>query len=165
MNRWNPVRETITLREAMDQLFNETAARNQRYGDGQAAWQLPVDAYATEDAIVLSACVPGVKPENLDITLEGDTLTIRGELPKRHEDKQYLLRELPTGRFERVLTINTPIDVNKVDAHFEDGVVMITLPKSEAVKPKQIKVKPGNGQNQVNVQAGQSAQSQSNAKG
>lgn len=143
--RWNPVRDMITLREAMDQAFNDTYLRNRDYRQPQA-WQLPVDAYATEDAIVLTADVPGLKPEELNVTLEGDTLTIRGELKTRAEDRNYLLRERATGNFERVLSINTPIDVNKVAAEFADGVLTLTLPKAEAVKPKQIKVV-ANGKN------------------
>jgi len=129
----------ITLREAMDQLFNESYLRN-RHQNGGAAWQLPLDAYANEDAIVLTADVPGLKPEELEVTLEGDTLTIRGELKNRDEQRNYVLRERPTGRFERTLTINTPIDSSKVEATFADGVLTLTLPKAEAVKPKQIKV-------------------------
>ena len=140
MNRWNPVRDMITMREAMDQIFNETYGRNGGYRQPATAWQLPLDAYTTEDAIVLQADVPGLKPEELDVTLEGDTLTIRGELQHRPEDQKYLLRERTTGRFERILTINTPIDANKVEASFDKGVLQIVLPKTEAVKPKQIKV-------------------------
>ena len=152
VNRWNPVRDMITLRETMDQLFNDAYARNREYRAQPAAWQLPVDAYATDDAIVLVADVPGLKPEDLDMTLEGDTLTIRGEMKPRPENQNYLLRERLTGRFERVLTINTPIDAGKVEATFEDGVLKLVLPKAEAAKPKQIKVNPvksvasGNGQ-------------------
>jgi HSP20 family protein len=142
--RWNPVRDMITLREAMDQVFNDNYLRNRDYRQPQA-WQLPVDAYATEDAIILTADVPGLKPEELNVTLEGDTLTVRGELKARAEDRNYLLRERATGPFERVLTINTPIDTNKVTAEFSDGVLTLTLPKAEAVKPKQIKVTAGNG--------------------
>ena len=137
--RWNPVRDMITLREAMDHAFSDSYLRNRDYRQPQA-WQLPVDAYASEDAIVLTADVPGLKPEELNVTLEGDTLTIRGELKTRAEERNYLLRERVTGPFERVLTINTPIDVNKVTAEFADGVLTLTLPKAEAVKPKQIKV-------------------------
>lgn len=142
VTRWNPVREMITLREAMDQLFNESYLRNRdhRHHNGSAAWQLPLDVYANEDAIVLAADVPGLKPEELEVTLEGDTLTIRGELKNRDEQRNYVLRERPTGRFERTLTINTPIDASKVEATFADGVLTLTLPKAEAVKPKQIKV-------------------------
>jgi HSP20 family protein len=141
VTRWNPIRDMITLREAMDQLFNDAYLRGRDYRQQAPGWQLPVDAYATEDAIVLTADVPGLKPEQLEVTLEGDTLTIRGELKNRPEDRNYLLRERATGRFERVLTINTPIDNSKVEATFEDGVLTLTLPKAEAVKPKQITVK------------------------
>ncbi len=140
MTRWNPIRDMITLREAMDQLFNDNYLRSREARQQGVAWQLPLDAYTTEDAIVLTADVPGLKPEDLEVTLEGDTLTIRGELKNRTDSQNYILRERATGRFERVLTINTPIDANKVEASFEDGVVQIVLPKAEAVKPKQIKV-------------------------
>ena len=141
MTRWNPVRDMITLREAMDHLFNENYGRNRDYRQtANYVWQLPLDAYTTEDAIVLTADVHGLKPEELEVTLEGDTLTIRGEVKPRAEGKNYILRERATGTFERVLTINTPIDSGKVEANFENGVLTLTLPKAEAVKPKQIKV-------------------------
>ena len=151
VTRWNPVRDMITLREAMDQLFNDQTARSREYRQN-AAWLLPIDAYANDDAIVIVADVPGLKPEQLEVTLEGDTLTIRGEVPALQQAKNFLLRERPAGRFERVLTINTPIDTSKVEASFDNGVVQITLPKAEAVKPKQIKVNAtktvnGNGNN------------------
>jgi HSP20 family protein len=140
MTRWNPIREMITLREAMDQLFNENYLRSREARQQGVAWQLPLDAYTTEDAIVLKADVPGLKPEELEVTLEGDTLTIRGELKNRVENQNYILRERASGAFERVLTINTPIDTGKVEATFEDGVLTLKLPKAESVKPKQIKV-------------------------
>ena len=138
--RWNPVRDMITMREAMDRLF-EDRWNARRDGADRSSWALPVDAYVTDDAIILLADVPGLKPEDLDVTLEGDTLSIRGELKPAADERKYLLRERAFGRFERVLTVNTPIDANKVEAHFENGVVQITLPKAEAVKPKQIQVK------------------------
>src|SRR5262249_22547806 len=136
--RWNPVRDMITLREAMDRLADENF--RPRNGSQNVAWALPVDAYVNQDSIIIEADVPGVKPEDLDVTLEGDTLTIRGEVKGHGQDQKFLLHERPTGRFERTLTINTPIDNGKVEAHFENGVVQIVLPKAEAVKPKQIKV-------------------------
>lgn len=135
---WNPVREMITLREALDQMFQNGNRQRGEYRPN--AWLLPIDAYTTDDAIVLVADVPGLKPENLDLTLEGDTLTIRGELPGQVEGNQYLLKERVSGKFERVLTINTPIDNGKVEATFDNGVVQIVLPKAEVAKPRQIKV-------------------------
>src|SRR5512146_398036 len=107
MTRWNPIRDMITMREAMDQLFNENYLRSREARRQGVAWQLPVDAYTSEDAIVLVADVPGLKPEDLQITLEGDTLTIRGERKEPTDKHNPILRERVTGQFERVLTINT----------------------------------------------------------
>src|SRR5512133_1696524 len=141
ITRWNPVRDMITWREAMEQLVNDNYVRRQDYRQQSVVWQLPVDAYADEEAIVVTADVPGLKPEELQVTMEGNTLTIRGELKNRTEGCNYLLSERATGPFERILTINTPIDSNKVEAAFQNGVLMLTLPRAEANKPKQIAIK------------------------
>ena len=138
MNRWNPVRDMITMREAMDRLMDESLRNRSQPNE---AWLLPIDAFVTPDAIVLQTDVPGLKPEELQVTLEGDTVTIRGEV-SNHNEQKYLLRERPSGHFERTLTINTPIDATKVEAQFELGVLTLTLPKAEAVKPRQIEIKP-----------------------
>ncbi len=141
--RWNPVRDLIQMRDMMDQLANETPGRSREGRNGSAAWRLPVDAYSTEDAIVLIADVPGLKPEDVSVTLEGDTLTLSGEFKGEHNVQNFLMRERPVGRFERTLTVNTPIDPNKLEATVEYGVLRVTLPKAEAVKPRQIAVKAG----------------------
>jgi HSP20 family protein len=141
LTRWNPIRDIFTLREAMDQLANENYARNQDYHGQDVAWQLPVDASGNEDAIIITADVPGLKPEDLQVTMESNTLTIRGELKNRTEGCDYFLRERATSHFERILTINTPIDASRVEAELENGVLMLTLPKAEANKPKQIAIK------------------------
>ncbi|MBX3086556.1 MAG: Hsp20/alpha crystallin family protein [Anaerolineae bacterium] len=135
--RWNPVRDMIQMREAMDRAFSDS-----QYGrEFRSTWNLPIDAYATSDAIVLKADIPGLKPEDIQITLEGDTLTIRGEFKNDAEEKNHLIRERVTGKFERTLTVSTPIDPAKVEATFENGVLTLTLPKAEAVKPRQITIK------------------------
>ncbi len=136
--RWNPVRDMIQMREAMDQIFNDVY----RGRNGVTVWQLPLDAYATDDALVLQASIPGLNANDVEVMLEGDTLTVRGEFKATTEDTKYLLHERPVGKFERVLTINTPIDHTKVEANFENGVLTLTLPKAEAVKPRQITIKP-----------------------
>ena len=141
VTRWNPVREMITLRDAMDQIFNDNYLRSREFRNSTPAWALPIDAYSNDDAIIIQADVPGLKPEELEVTLEGDTLTVRGEIKAETENKSYLLRERFSGKFERVLTVSTPIDASRVEATFEDGVLTLTLPKAEAVKPKQIQVK------------------------
>ncbi len=143
ITRWDPIRDMISMRQAMDRLLEEAFARGTETR-GTGAWLLPMDAYITDDAIVIRADVPGLQPEDIEITLEGDTLSIRGEI-KREEanDRKYVLLERPTGKFERTLTIGTPIDHEKVEATFKDGVLTLTLPKAEAVKPRQITVKAG----------------------
>jgi HSP20 family protein len=138
VTRWNPVRDLLTMREAMDNAFND---RFMRVFEGGRAAVLPIDAYATEEAIVIMTDVPGLKPDELKVTFEGDTLTIRGEI-KPVEQKNFLLRERMVGKFERTLTVNTPVDADKIEAEFENGVLTLTLPKAEAVKPKQINIRP-----------------------
>ncbi|MGQ9850431.1 MAG: Hsp20/alpha crystallin family protein [Aggregatilineaceae bacterium] len=143
LSRWDPLREMITMRQAMDRMLDEAFARGTETR-GTGAWLLPMDAYITDEAIVIRADVPGLKPEEIDITLEGDTLTIRGEIKREEENqRKYVLLERPTGKFERTLTINTPIDHDRVEASFKDGVLTLTLPKAEAIKPRQIAVKAG----------------------
>jgi HSP20 family protein len=131
----------ISMRQVMDRMLDDVFARGTE-SRGTGAWLLPMDAYITDDAIVIRADVPGITPEELQITLEGDTLLIRGEIKREEGDqRKYVLLERPTGKFERTLSINTPIQHDKVDAAFKDGVLTLTLPKAAAVKPRLITVK------------------------
>lgn len=141
LSRWDPVRDMISMRQAMDRMLDEAFTRGSE-SRGTGAWLLPMDAYITDEAIIIRADVPGLKPDEIEITLEGDTLAIRGEIkPDVADNRKYVLLERPTGRFERTLSINTPIDHEKVEASFKDGVLTLTLPKAEAIKPRQISVK------------------------
>jgi HSP20 family protein len=145
--RWNPIREATSLREAMDRLFEESLIRQStgdwdETGDRQA-WRLPMDVYSTPQEIVIQAAAPGIKPEEVEITIEGDTLTIRGELPRRLENVTYLFQELATGKFVRVLSLNVPVDADKAEARFENGLLTLVIPKAEEARPRQITVKTG----------------------
>ncbi len=145
ISRWDPFRDVVTLREAMDRLFEDSFVQGQgqrqpgRQSDG-AAYRLPIDAYVTADQIVITAHVPGVKPEDVEITLEGDTLTIRGERRGPLSNVDYVLQELAYGTFQRTLNVNVPVDANRAEAHYENGVLTLTIPKAESVKPKTIQV-------------------------
>jgi HSP20 family protein len=142
--RWNPWRDAMTLREAMDQLYEGSLVRPERRwyeGVGERRSRLPLDAYTTPEEIVIIAPLPGLTPDEVDIVLEGDTLTIRGELHPPLENVEYLFQERPFGAFSRTLTLNVPIDAEKAEAVFENGVLTLTLPKAEETKPKTIKVK------------------------
>ncbi|HIE38932.1 MAG TPA: Hsp20/alpha crystallin family protein [Anaerolineales bacterium] len=142
--RFNPFREMMTLREAMDRLFEESVVRPRttwRRGTPEEPLRLPVDVYTTPEEIVLTASLPGLLPEEVDITIEGDTLTIRGELRPPLDNVEYLFQERAYGHFSRSLTLNVPVDVEKAEAVFENGVLTLTLPKVEEIRPKTIRVK------------------------
>jgi HSP20 family protein len=101
---------------------------------------LPLDVWADENAFYLQAYLPSVNPEEVEITFEGEELTIRGHFPTPNGEAKFVKRELFHGAFERRLTINVPVDGEKIQAEYSNGVLTLTIPKAEAVKPKQIKV-------------------------
>jgi HSP20 family protein len=141
VTRWDPFREAVTLREAMDRLFEDSfVPSGRREGASEKTFRLPLDAFVTQDEIVVTADMPGVKPEDVEITLEGDTLTIRGERPGPIENMDYVMRERPYGKFQRTLNINIPVDSDKAEAKYEYGLLTLTIPKAEAVKPTTIAV-------------------------
>ena len=145
ITRWDPFREAVTLREAMDRLFEDSYVPARRQAERQAeqreqVWRLPLDAYITPEEVVILANMPSVKPEKVEITIEGDTLTIKGERPAPLENVDYVLQDRSYGKFQRTLNINIPVDANKAEAKFEDGLLTLAIPKAEAVKPKTIQV-------------------------
>jgi HSP20 family protein len=142
--RWEPFRDLISLREAMDRLFEESFIRP------RAGWLAPlgtealaVDMYETDQEVIVKSSVPGIKPEDIDITITGDTLTIKGETKaeEKIERTNYVRQERRYGAFSRSLTLPTTIVAEQAKAEFENGVLTLTLPKAEEVKPKTIKVK------------------------
>lgn len=143
IDRWAPMREFMTLRQAMDRLFEDSFVSQDRVGTSQAeqAIRLPIDAYSTENELVIMAPMPGVNPDKVDITIEGDTLVIKGEIRPPLGNVSYIFQERAYGPFSRSLTLNVPVQADKAEAAFEDGLLILTIPKSEAVKPKSIKVK------------------------
>ncbi len=144
MMRWEPFREMMSLRNAMDRLFDESFVRPSRMWVEEGAAQFPVDMYQTDGEVVVKATLPGIKPEEVDITITGDALTIKGEHKEEKEVKEenYIRRERRYGSFTRTVLIPVSVQGDKAEASFEDGVLTLTLPKAEEIRPKQIKVKP-----------------------
>jgi HSP20 family protein len=141
LQRFEPLREMVSLRDAMNSLFQESFVRPiGLLGEGPA--MLPLDIAENENEFLVKASLPGVKPEDVQITAHGDTLTIRGEAKEEQEkkDEHYHLRERRVGQFQRTVTLSTPISADKAQANFENGVLTLVLPKAEEAKPKQIKV-------------------------
>ncbi len=134
-------REVMSLRSAMDRLFDESFLPG--FGNGGQAGPA-LDMCETNDSVIVTAAVPGIKPEALKVTLTGDVLEISGEMQadEERQEAQYHLRERRYGSFSRVVTLPTAVDPNKVTAEFENGVVKLTMPKAEAARRKTITVKP-----------------------
>ena len=142
LTRWEPVREMMTLREAMDRLFDDAFTRPINLRDG--GWSAPaVDMYQTDDEVVVKAALPGFKADEVQINVTGDVLTLRGETKHEEEkkDKAWHIREHRWGSFERSIALPTEVTADKAVADFENGILTITLPKAEEVKPKTISVK------------------------
>ena len=140
--RWEPAREMMTLREAMDRLFDDAfTGPLRRNGD---LLTLPaVDLYQTDGEIVVKAAVPGVKAEELQISITGDVLTLKTETEdsSETEKKAYRIREQRWGTFERSVMLPTEVKADQARADFENGVLTITLPKADKARPKTITVK------------------------
>ena len=145
LTRWDPVRETMTLREAMDHLFDDAFTRPLSImRNGGSTWSSPsIDMYQTNNDVVVKAALPGIKAEEVQINVTGDILIIKGELKQEEEknDKSWHIREQRWGTFERSVMLPTGVISDKAKADFDNGILTITLPKSEAVKPKTITVK------------------------
>ena len=143
MMRWDPYRDMMSLRQVMDRMFDDTFLWPARSQYEMAGGNLPLDVYQTKDDVVVKAALPGMKPEDVDITITGDTLTIKGEHKEDKEVKEseYIRREHRYGSFSRTIAIPVAIQSDKAQAVFENGILTLTLPKAEAVKPRQIKIK------------------------
>ena len=142
LTRWEPIREMMTLREAMDRLFDDAFTRPLSLRDG--GWSTPaIDMYQTDNDVIVKAALPGFKAEDVQINVTGDVLTIRGEMKHEEEqkDKSWHIREQRWGSFERSVSLPTNVVSDKAQADFDNGILTITLPKAEEVKPKTITVK------------------------
>jgi HSP20 family protein len=140
MEPWNPFREMTSLRDAMDRLFQESFVRPTGALLGRGS--IPLDVSETDHDIEVTATMPGVDPNDVQVTVQGDTLVIRGETRREqeHRDRNYLTRERHVGTYYRSITLPAPVNADKADARFENGVLRLTLPKAEEAKPRQIKI-------------------------
>ncbi len=142
IERWQPFSELMSLRQAMDKLFEDSFIRPSR---GLAALgEVPVptlDVYQTPSDVVVKATLPGLKPEDVTIDITGEMLTIKGETNAEQEIKKedYLYQERRYGAFSRSVILPTGLKTEKCEATMEDGVLTLSIPKTEQVKPKEKK--------------------------
>ena len=142
--RWEPFNEMVSLRDAVNRLFEDSFIRPGAWPMPleAAALSIPTDVIETKDNVVVKMSAPGVKPEDIDISVVGDTLTIKGETKseEQFEEGSYLRKERRFGSFQRTFSLPASVASDKAKADFENGVLTLTLPKTEAAKPRSIKV-------------------------
>ena len=144
--RWTPARELLTMRDQMDRLMDELVSPV--YRTTRSAWDggiasFPVDVYQTDKEYVVKATLPGVKADDLDVSIVGETLTIKATIQQDKDVKEesWLLKETQYSAFSRSITLPSEVQADKVDANLEGGILTLRIPKAEAILPKSIKVK------------------------
>lgn len=143
--RPSPFGELVTLRQAMDRLFDDTLFRPLGGMSASADYaRLPLDIRTTADALLVDASLPGIKPEDVEITVENGTLTIRAEdrSEQATEDGGWLVREISQGTVMRSVTLPNGLEADKAEATFEHGLLKLRIPKAEQLKPRQIRIQP-----------------------
>jgi HSP20 family protein len=143
LTRWEPAREMMTLREAMDRLFDDAFTRPLSIRDGWSMATPAIDLYQTDNDVVVKASLPGLKAEEVQINITGDILTLKSEVRQEEEqkDRAWHIREQRFGSFERSVVLPTDVKSDKAEAVFENGILTITLPKADEVKPRTINIK------------------------
>jgi HSP20 family protein len=144
ITRFDPFRQVSRLQERMNRVFEDAFGRTFDEHDlFGGSWTPAVDIVESADALVLHAELPGTKPEEVDIRIENNLLTLKGERRfENHEDQgTYHRRERSYGTFARTFTLPTMVEQDKISAEYKEGVLTVTLPKKEETKPKQISIK------------------------
>ena len=141
LTRYDPFREMMTLRSAMDSVVDK-AFVGSRADWESVNWGLALDVSETGDEYLVKASVPGVNPDDLEITYSNKVVTIKGETQQENEveETRYHLRERRFGSFSRSVYLPTPVDSDHIEASYENGVLSLHLPKTEASKPRRISI-------------------------
>mgnify|MGYP000551319305 CR=1 FL=1 len=141
LQRWDPFAELRHTDEALERLWGSIGVRT--VDGGMGGWSVPLDVVQGGDNILVHASLPGVKPEDIQVTIENDILTIKGEPTTDHEERNghYLMRERRAGRFHRALRLPDTLDADKGESRYESGVLTVKFPKVEAKKAKKLEVK------------------------
>jgi HSP20 family protein len=142
-NPWDVMRELATMQDRMNRIWGSVYDRGHDDVTSRGTWLPPVDIYETDShEVVLKAEAPGLKREDIDLTVENNTLTIRGERRKDEgiSEERYHRVERTFGPFSRSFTLPSTVDANRVRAEYRDGVLTVTLPMREEARPRQIQV-------------------------
>jgi HSP20 family protein len=149
IRRHDPLSEMLSLRDAMSQLFEDSFVSPARMGSRESLG-MPLDVSENQDSFIVDAVVPGLRPEDLDITIQDNVLLIRGETHQQQQngDKQanFHIMERRYGRFSRAVTLPTSVKSDAIHATLENGILHLEIPKAEEVKPRKITVNAGRSQ-------------------
>ena len=152
--RWEPYQGSTPLREMMNRLFEQSVVPG--FDSGPTAQ--PMDVYTEGENYVIEMALPGFNPDAVEVSCEANQLTIRGEQPseaREQQQRRYLLRERPAGRFERTITLPPEVAVAQAQAHYEQGLLRLVFPKAEHAKPRRISLTGGQSQQQSAATTGQ----------
>jgi HSP20 family protein len=143
--RWDPFRDMMTLRANMDRLFDSAM-----FGSGEdwlqtTSWDVSMDLAETDNEYIVKASLPGINPDDLEVTYDNNILTIKGELKQEKdvEESRYHLRERRYGNFSRSISLPGTINAEEIAASYDSGVLTLSLPKLEEAKPHRIQVQRG----------------------
>lgn len=143
ITRFDPLGEMVSLRQAMDRLFEDSFIMPVGRGmSGTEGVNPALDVHETADDLVVTAALPGVKPEDVEITMTGQNLSLRGQFKADEsvERDQYLYRERRYGAFHRTLQLPVRVEGERAEASFADGILTLRIPKADEVKPRQIRI-------------------------
>ena len=141
--RWDPVRDMVTLREKMNRMFEDAfTGKGEDKELAPSSWAPAVDIYETENEIVLTAEVPGIEEKDIEIKIEDNTLTLRGErmFTKEAKEENYHRLERSYGAFYRAFTLPNSVDPENIKAENENGILRVTMPKKLELKPRTVKI-------------------------
>jgi HSP20 family protein len=154
LTRLDPLGEMVSLRHAMDRLFEDSfvSPLSWRTISGGDTIAPALDVHETPDHLVVTASLPGIRPDDVEITMVGQTLTLRGEFKQddQVQREQYLYRERRYGTFNRTLQLPVRVEGDKAEASFSDGILTLRVPKAEEVKPRQIRITAGSSESNGN---------------
>lgn len=141
-DRWEPFRNMTDIQGEVNRLFDTFLGRPAQSSQAMRTWLPSVDMHETKDDLVLSVEVPGVNEKDVSVSITGDLLSIKGErrAADQAKDQQYLHVERVYGQFERLIQLPMAVQADKVKATYRDGVLTVTLPKAEELKPREIKI-------------------------
>lgn len=145
LTRFGPFRDIVELQQGVDSMFDQFRGRAMARDAAEApAWEPPCDVSESEHDVKVVMELPGVSLEGISLDVTADSLTIQGERPREEQEgARWVRTERPSGRFSRTFSIHMPIDVPNVKATYKDGLLVVTIPKSDELRPKRISVEAG----------------------